>query len=405
MKRYLLSIVLGVCTLGILCTYYTYGAADHLPEYKLTTVQGDPKEGADLELSGNYDGRMHTESLVVNGNGSKYRSRETLRDQILGARSWVYNNKEMEQWVRDHRQFMRGKDQTEGFYKDDEWLVYVKVKSPLGRVNQKEVELSVERLNLKTDEVQQYTTQIPVKSDSSNFTNVVDVQRIKDQLHVLASQDTDKSIQYFDYMLNFESGAFIQGEQITHWNNTNKDIEFDYDILYNAGDPSGYAVFKVQENKVKSRGENSYSFEPSGVHLYVYSYQSGKLSALPDPKQILIHGTVYGHTGEVLNYVNVDKNAVHLSRYNLSTGQEERDYATIKATELDAAEILTANLFEDRVYVLMKKGVTPLIAALDVSNGKVLYVGETALEGSALDREKEMKLLNLYNINITKTTS
>ncbi|WP_314591645.1 hypothetical protein [Paenibacillus terrigena] len=398
MKRYLLSIVLGVCTLGILCTYYTYGAADHLPEYKLTTVQGDPKEGTVIELSGNYGGRMRSEPLSVTVDGSKYRSRETLRDQILGARSWVYNNKEMEQWIRDHRQFMRGKDYLEGFYKDEEWLIYVTGSTRVG--------LSVERLNLKTNEVQQYTTKIPVQVEKGVY-NVVDVQKVKDKLHVITLQDTkamqsqQPTLQYFHYVLNFDNGTLIQSEQITHWKNTKKNIETDYYTMYNAGAPNKYLAFTVTENKISDKKENSYTSERIATHIYVYSYQTGKLVALPDPKQQFNPRTNYYHEGDQILYTTYDNQLVQLSRYNLATGLEERDYATLKASQFGADEVQSVIVSGNRAYVSLMKGTSPKAVALDTADGSVRYVGEVSFEGPASERAKEMKLLQLYNLNIS----
>ncbi|WP_152396926.1 hypothetical protein [Paenibacillus guangzhouensis] len=398
MKRYLLSIILGVCALGILCTYYVYGSADHLPEYKLTTIQGDPQEGAGIELSGHYSGRMRSEQIEVNGAGSHYRSRETLRDDVLGARSWIYNYGEMARWIREHRQFMRGKDQLEGFYEDKEWLIYATGAS--------RSELSVERLHLGTGEVKEYTTKLPVQTDY-DYINVADVQRINDQLHVLVRQNAkgSSSLQYFHYVLNFDSGVLIRSEQITHWKKTKKDVEIEDYHLYNSESSNGYAVFMVRENKILSKSENSYSSEQIAAHLYMYSYQTGKLTALPDPKQQFDPNVNYYQEGEQVIYQTMDKNTLTLSRYNLATGTEERDYVSIKASEFGAEEIQSAILSDHRVYVHMRKGTTYLVATLDLSDGRALYVGEVSYEGPEAEREKEMKLLQLYNLNINKRVS
>ena len=398
MKRYLLSIVLSVCVLGILCTYYVYGSADQLPEYKLTTIQGDPKEGAGIELSGHYSGRKRTEQIVVNGAGSHYRSRETLRDEILSARSWVYNAGNIGQWVQDHRQFMRGKDQLEGFYKDEEWLIYATGAS--------RSELKVERLHLGTDKVTQYTTKLPVQTDN-DYINVVDVQRINDQLHVLVRQNTKGTpyLQYFHYVLNFDSGALIRSEQITHWNKTKKDVELEFYHLYNSESQNGYVVFVVPENKIISKSENSYSSEQIAAHLYMYSYPSGKLTALPDPKQQFDPNVNYYHEGDQVIYKTNDKSTLTLSRYNLATGKEERDYVSIKASQFGANEIQSAILSDHRIYVHMRKGTTYLVTTLDLSDGRALYVGEVSYEGPEAEREKEMKLLQLYSLNINKRVS
>jgi len=401
MKRYLLSVVLGLSTIGILCTYYLYGAVDHLPEFKLITVQGDAQEGTGIELNGHYSGRMRSESLTVSKDGSKYRSRETLRDEMLSAYSWIYFG-DMAQWIQDHRQFMRGKDQLEGFYKDEEWLIYVTGSTQVG--------LSVERLNLKTNEESEYTTKIPVQMERG-FYNVVDVQKIKDKLHVITLQDTkatqsqQPTLQYFHNVLNFDDGTLIQSEQITHWKNTKKNIETDYYTMYNAGAPNNYLAFTVTENKISDKKENSYNSERIATHIYVYSYQTGKLIALPDPKQQFNPRTNYYHEGDQILYTTYDNQTVQLSRYHLATGLEERDYATLKTSQFGADEVQSVFISGNRAYVSLMNGTSPKVVALDTADGSVRYVGEVSFEGPDSERAKEMKLLQLYNLNINEWVS
>lgn len=401
MKRYLLSIILGLCTLGILCTYYTYGAADHLPAYKLVTVQGDPKEGAGIELSGDYSGKG-LELLSVNMEGSKYRSRETFRDELLSVGSWTGG---MGQLFRDYRQFMRGKNVPNGVYKDNEWLIYAIRNNGSGQFPQKQFQLHVDLLNLKTNEEQKYVTEITTDNTFDYF-YINDVQRINDQFHVLIMQNDESSFQYFDYVLDMKSGALIESKQVAHWKkSTNKEIEIEAHSLSNDIAPNEYMVFQVHENKVTSRGDYTYSTDPIAVHLYLYSYRTGKMSALSDPKQKFNPDTSYYHGSNSLFYVNHDENAIQLSRYNLSTGLEERDYVKIKASELGADKIQSVVQTNNRVSILMKKGSTHLAAILDTSDGKTLYVGQVTYEGPESERDKEMGFLRLNNLNIRETAT
>ncbi|EPY11388.1 hypothetical protein [Paenibacillus alvei] len=399
MKRYLLSIILGLCTLGILSTYYTYGAADHLPAYKLVTVQGDPKEGAGIELYGNYAG-MGSESLSVNMEGSNYLSRETFRDQLLSVRSWRNSSEGMEQLLRDYRQFMRGKSDPNGFYKDNEWLIYAKTNIGSGQSSKKQFQLHIDLLNRKTNEVKQYITEIPTDSTIDNI-YVDNVQRINDQLHILIMQGKIGEFSlYFDFVLDMKSGALIEGKQVTHWKNSaNKDINIEVRSLSNEIAPNEYMVFLVQENKLTSRGDYSIF----AVHRYAYSYRTGKMIALPHSKQKIIPDTFYYLESNSLIYANFERNEIHLSRNNLDTGVEERDYVKIKASELGADEIQSFVLTHNRINILCKKDSTHLVVILDTSDGTKRYVGQVAYEGPESERDKEMESLWLYSLNIRET--
>lgn len=411
MKRYLLSIILGLCTLGILCTYYTYGAADHLPAYKLVTVQGDPKKGAGIELSGNYRG-IGSESLSINMEGSNYQSRETFRDELLSIRSWRNYSQGMGQLFRDYRQFMRGKMDPNGFYKDNEWLIYADTNIGSGQFPKKKFQLQVDLLNRKTNEEKQYVTEIPTDNTFDRI-YIDDVQRINDQLHVLIQQGKRDELlhQSFDYVLDIKSGALIEGKQVTHWkNSTDKDIIIDVRSLSNGIASNEYMVYQVQKNKVTSRKKYSYSYVPIAVHLYVYSYRTGKLSALPDPKQPdpkqkFDPFQSYYLESNSLVYVNHNENAIQLSRYNLSTGLEERDYVKIEASKLGVDKIQTVVQTNNRVNILSKKGTTHLVAIIDTSDGKTRYVGQVAYEGPESERDKEMGFLRLNSLQIRETAS
>ncbi|WP_268625336.1 hypothetical protein [Paenibacillus alvei] len=411
MKRYLLSIILGLCTLGILCTYYTYGAADHLPTYKLVTEQGDPKEGAGIELSAIYGG-IRLESLSISMEGSKYRSRETFRDELLSVRPLRNNSEGMGQLFRDYRQFMRGKRDPNGFYKDNEWLIYANRNIGSGQSPKKEFQLHVDLLNRKTNEEKQYVIEIPTDS-TFDYIYIDDVQRINSQLHVLIQHGKrDESfLQSFDYVLDMKSGALIEGKQVTHWKNSaNNDIEIEVGSLSNGIAPNEYMVFQVQENKVKSNGDYMNSYELIAIHRYVYSYRTGKLNALLDPKQLnakqkLNPNTHYYLESNSLVYAKFDENAIQLSRYNLDTGLEERDYVQITASELGVDKIQSFVLSHNRVNILSKKGSTPLVVILDTSDGKTRYVGQVVYEGPESERDKEMGVLQLHSLQMRDTTS
>lgn len=414
MKRYLLSIILGVCTLGILCTYYTYGAADHLPAYKLVTVQGDPKEGEGIELSAIYRG-IGLEPLSINMEGSSYQSRETFRDKLFYLRSWRNFSKGVGQLFRDHRQFMRGMINPYGFYKDNEWLIYAKRNITSGQSSKKQFQLQVDLLNRNTNEEKQYVTEIPTDS-TIDYIYVYDVQRINDQLHVLIKQGKKgyALLQYFDYVLDMKSGALIEGKQVTHWKN-NADVKIKTEVLSLSNDiaPNEYMVFQVQESKVTKGKDYSFYYVPISVHLYVYSYRTGKLSALPKqpvpkqpiPKQKIDTNPSYYLESNSLVYANFDQNAIKLSRYNLDTGLEERDYVKIETSELGIDKIQSFVLTHNRVNILSKKGSTNLVVILDTSDGKTRYVGQVAYEGPESERDKEMDFLWIYNLNTLETAS
>lgn len=130
MRRYWLSILMVVLGVSGIATYYSYGRLDFLPDYKLETIQGDAKEGAVIELSGSQYLERRSEALNINFKGSEYyRSNENMRKNVLSGDSWFYKQPDIKQMIKDHKSFMRGKLNAQGFYRDEEWVVYAEVKA------------------------------------------------------------------------------------------------------------------------------------------------------------------------------------------------------------------------------------------------------------------------------------
>src|SRR5690606_40065712 len=122
---YLFSIILSIFAFGGVIAGYIYSAVDHLPKYKLNTIQGSPDD-VEVSLSGHYDIRVFSQFLTVNSEGSSYRGlQRSFRQELLATRSWFFGNADIQQLVKENRQFMRSKNNDNGFYNDDVQLIYV----------------------------------------------------------------------------------------------------------------------------------------------------------------------------------------------------------------------------------------------------------------------------------------
>lgn len=411
MKRYLLSILLGILVVGGIGIYLFYGTVDHLPNYKLTTVQGNPAEGADIELTGEYYGRWKTESVGVDVKGSDYASRNiNFRHRFQNYRGRFFEKAELlQQLIKDHRQFMRGKSNLDGFYTDDNWIIYAESslveKDP---PSSKKTTFDIHILDKSTNITRRFATSSLLNEEYSNVT-ITDVQLIGEQIHLLTSQysTTFSSNKSHDYVVDSTNGELLSSNELAPITNKDENLITSISSVNTARSfaPSDFIVLIVNEEKIISRiSEDSYLSEETARHYYSYSYKTGKLEALPDSfVQVNKNESVsYGLYDGYFTYVTFNSESLVLSRFNLNTRKEEKAYVSVTAQQMGATVIKTARVESNKVYAILQNDDIPMAAVLDLANGELLYAGEVTNDGPVSELDKGMKQVRLNNLYIKK---
>lgn len=404
MKRYLLSIILAVFAIGGIGMGYIYSAIDHLPKYKLATIQGDPKELVGIELSGSYLPRMFSEALTVTAQGSQYyKETESFRKNILSYRGWFLNDSTIQQLVKEYRQFMRGKGNDDGFYNDEQWLIYVDIKNVFTDDSNHEIPLEISLLNKLTKQTKEYE----ILMDGKNGFYIRDVQLIEDQIHILMSTYSPEreSDDIYDFVVNLYNGQLESKDKLdisggSFIDKTGEEHLFsNYPITESARiAPSDFVIIVEYDEKIISReGRNSYSFERVSEQYYAYSYRTGEILTLPD-----MNGTTDSISLNNNLFVQAVNNSesIALSKYDLISGESKLNDMTITASDMGITEfnksLLVAN---NRLYVFFEKNRIPMVVIVDVQNGEVLYKGEVVFDGP--DSEASMAIDKLHLLNIS----
>lgn len=360
-------------------TYYAFGAADHLPEFKLSTIQGNADEGIDINLSGSYSGRIRSEFLTVSAKGSDYRSRKSVYEKnIASVREWYLQNPDIKQLVDDHPNFMRGKGEITGLYKDEEWIIYAEASVSKKAASRSEVILDVELLNLKSGKVTRYETAAEGKKAYA-FMNIRDVQRVDDQLHIVTFQHPASvpPDEIYDYVMDLQSGKLIRDEMLTRGIEPKKDVKlnFGYITKENLSAPGEHALLKVNEEKVNRSGNHPDAGTIVTEHLYLYSYKTGKLTALPDSLTSgnLAMASSYSLKDDILSILRNDKQSLTWLQYNLVTGKVEKEASSMTAQQLGADEIQWSFIRNNRIYISFNQSGIPSVAVVNAANGALLY--------------------------------
>ncbi|MBD8497275.1 hypothetical protein [Paenibacillus arenosi] len=190
MRKYIVTAVLVVFSVITIGTYYIQASQETLPNYKLTTVQGDASLVEGIALHGNYmskDSVFGIERAYITTNGTDYPDEKLTISQRLNGRPV---KTQLDKWVDQHRQFMRGKNNLAGFYENQDILAYVNGTVDKQQSNdpsaKKNAKLSISVLNKKKDSTQEIRSDINVDHDVSDIF-VQNVQLVDHQLVAMVS--------------------------------------------------------------------------------------------------------------------------------------------------------------------------------------------------------------------------
>ncbi|WP_239616638.1 hypothetical protein [Cohnella mopanensis] len=404
MKRYWLSALLGVFVVAAIGTYYVYGTMERLPDYKLNTIEGNPQEMDKVEINGWYGGVLHSDFLHMNTVGTTYKKDYSLYEtNVKNARSWLYGQEEFQDLKNKHRNFMRGKISMDGFYKDEDWLIYADTRLDYSPDNIQEAVLKMDFLNEKTRKVTHYRTSIMQSSDY-NYISIGDVQRIGDQVHILVSSQSNNNYEFHVYTVDLTNGTIIRNDTLYQVEAEEKD-HFNLSVISNEirSEPGEYAVLRIRKEKWNQEGSGSYRVELKSENLISYSYLTGKLTDLPlerDQGDIKRDSASYILNGSTLSSFRTDTTAILVSRFDVANNQKLSGVSEVSTGQFDVDEMVMGSVRRDKVYVLLRKANNQYVAVVDATSGKVLYKGQAVSDGPASKVEDHMKNLHLMYINL-----
>lgn len=394
MRRYWLSIIIAVFAVSGIGSYYAFARQNYLPEYKLETIQGDPKDGEAVTLTGSYYGDMRSESLKVNTAGSEYGGLNTnLRIKLTGS-PWYYRQPDIRQLLNDHKSFMRGKGNMNGFYRDEEWVIY----SDVSLKNKgSEAKLQLTLLDEATDKVSTFQQSYELPKEP-RYINIEDVQRIGNKIFLLVKKFyidiKSTEVEYDIIVMDSASGKLLRNEKLDNWSSHAEDqMEVNIILTDRPSAPTETIFFHISNKDYDKLSEKYYS----------YSYRTGMLTELPDmgwqSASAEDGGSYTSLQNDYFYFAEFGLDHITLSRYGLNTKEQERAYASISAEQLGVDEIKSVQIGSNRVYLLFNQAGVPGAAVLDLTNGEVLFTGRTVEIGDVQEPEEEMKE-NLHLINL-----
>lgn len=410
MKRYITTLALVLLAAAGFSTYYAFGSADHLPEYRLETLEGDANEAANLVLDGSYIGGKGSQSLNLTVHGSEYRSRKSLYESyITDAREWLYEQEGIRALVEKYPAFMRGKADLSGLYQDQDWLAYAEIPYN-SATSDPEGTIEVEMLNRSTGKAADYSIALTPLSQQGmrEDANIYDVQLQADGLHVMVNQyETDNRLsgasQYFDYIIDSASGQLIKRIAVEFVDAAGNKLSplSSATIQSDSTAPHDYFVLSIVMQQQTGEANSSV---PTSVpaELYVYSYKSGITQRLPDEMQEL-DARKMGRSfisGGDLYFTNFNETQFKVSRYSLETGERRGDAWSLMSSQIGEGELQSFFINGERLYVLLGKEDARTVVVMNAATGEPLYKGSVTAEGSEEERQIALSDMVLNNMSI-----
>ncbi|MFC5471085.1 hypothetical protein ACFPPD_20555 [Cohnella suwonensis] len=386
MRRYWLSITLGALAFLGLGGYYFRAATDRMPDYRLVTKSGDEKVAEALTLLGAYAGRREPEYVQISGEGSDYRREQSLYERSFGSRSQYLFERfvELRKLKQDHRQFMRGKTDAAGFYRDEKWVAYATTERHELGSGYSEMWLKLDLLNETSGKRTNYSVNF---SESASFSYVYDVQLIDEELHALVLDEDGRGGERVlrDIVVNVSDGRVVRSDEIK----LSGDAKFSHAISEEAiTEPSANVVLISATGGKSGKGA-----------IYAYDYKEGKLAEItvPGDSYNANEGQLSLHHG-VLTSVFSNKDGVSFWSKPIEQASAAIQAHKLTAKELGADKIVFATPRNNRIYVMKRKLDISQIAVFDPNNGASLYEGEVVLGGDSLPVSGELSKLEFHGI-------
>ncbi|WP_027093878.1 hypothetical protein [Cohnella thermotolerans] len=405
MKRYSITLVLVLLVVVALGSYYAFGADERLPQYKLTALEGDPQEAEGLELSGSFGGRMWSKFLSVSVNGSRYSSDQLLVGQWWNSLWRRSGHSEIDNLQREYPNFMRTKRNPDGFYKDGDWLVYVQasITKP-----ERGARWACDMLELSTGKRTRFSASAPGE-DAYHSVNVLDVQKIGNDIHVLTrmlsmGDGGGYGVDGFhDIVIDAASGQVVRDRPLPleEYAGLHRSLLLEDFSDRIPSKPNDYAVLVISGEPGDGPSDPSAApKEQSVTKLYAYTYRSGELTELPQfAGNGDSHAYMYNLQGDRLIFLRNDTNQVILSQYDLRAGRKEAT-VEVAAEKLGRGIIQDAQVYDDRIYILLKSDDMPIAAVADASDGRILYKGQVVCTDPKFESEEQVKRLSLLNLSV-----
>lgn len=386
-------VVFAVITIG---TYYVQASQETLPNYKLTTVQGDASLVEGVALYGNYmtkDRVFGIKRAYITTDGTDYPDEKLTISQSLN-RNPVKT--QLDKWMDQHRQFMRGKNNLSGFYENQDILAYVnwivdkqQSNDPSAKKNAK---LSISVYNREKDYTQEIRTDINVDHDVSDIF-VQNVQLFDQQLVAMV-------------FLNHSAKGYVSEPQIIRVNLTTKEITNEPLTL-----PGAKSVAANGDNQFVRLANQKLEHTDQWIldvskdnhkKAYKVNVKTGQISPLTFQGHEMLLNSIMNAYGQKIYFLQKavsSKNNIGFTVVSYDLVSEKYE-TTLKNTNIDLSQNITYDFKQDYLYIVGYKNFKGnRLYVFNLTSGNLEYEGKVVSTEAANQAEDEANMdLNFIDL-------
>lgn len=412
MKKYgkLLSMfIVIVLSIGSFYIHKMWVIASY-PEFKLTTVEGDPQLADNVSLGAFYYSAHDNSVLRITDQGSAYRDQQSFFGQMKGI-PYSYDRKLRDEFGHAMRGMNYGATLV---YEDDQHLVLVSLQT-IGYNNPiRDIEIRY----LNKDSAKTVKT-ITHRLNNANHLSVHDVQLNGEQIIVFAygwkKENNEEHVTLFaeTYTFDMEKSTFVEHETILTDSRENVNLNYLYESVHWRSKP--YIVYRLKEDGNEASGpemtnimlaqpdepdaseEEATGDEPIN-ELYAYHVESGTLERIHLPPTLqAVNVDLYD--GSNLFFVDHLEGGTRVTIYSI--GEKKTVSELMIPLKPGASDERYMIVDRELLYVLdMKDGDAGLatLSIFQAGTGEKIYRGEIVPTDRVSDENSFY--LDVYGIDI-----
>ncbi|MCY7485432.1 hypothetical protein [Paenibacillus alvei] len=389
MRKYMVNAILAVFAVITIGTYYVQASQETRPNYKLTMVQGDASLVEGIALYGNYmskDSVFGIESAYITTNGTEYTDKKLTISQRFNRRPV---KTQLDKWVDQHRQFMRGKNDLAGFYENQDILAYVNCTVDEQQSNnpsaKKNAKLSISVLNKQKDNTQEIRSVIHVDHDVSDIF-VQNVQLVDQHLVAMVS-------------LIHSAKGYVYEPQIIRVNLTTKEITNEPLTL-----PGAKSVAANGDNQYVRLANQNLDHTDQWIlsvskdnHKKVYQVdvKTGQISPLAFQGHEMLLNNIMNAYGQKIYFLQKAVSSKENIGFTvISYDLVSKEYETIlKNTNIDLSDNITYVFKQDYLYIMGHKNFKGnRLYVFNLTSGNLEYEGKAVSTEAANQAEDEANM-------------
>lgn len=272
MNRYWKPIVLLAVVLLTFGIYYVHGALakEELLGLELVTITDKNNIEDNIRIQGGYDnGAMIWKNFELTNKGM-----ENNEFNFLERLNGFYHNSSLEKQIKEHRGFMRGKEDVELFYEDEDRLVYV---GPYSQGSDK-ISFNVDILDKTTNDKEKFSVKIP-QEEAFEYMSTLEVQADGDKIYVFTWNYYRDGQQLHLYEIDTKE------RKITDSQTLESISDHGYISLlndYNDISKKPYIVYQVEKVKWD---EDTFEEERISLEFRSYNIESGEQQTITLPPE------------------------------------------------------------------------------------------------------------------------